>query len=297
MFVSFLFVIVKAPQNIEALLNLLDDPDDQVFDVVRNEILDFGTEIIDDLETQWENAEDVLKMQRIEQLIYTIKSTNAKNQLEDWIKGGAKNLLTGALAVARYQFHNLNEQKVFESIEKIKQDIWIEINDYQTALEKIKVFNHIFYNVHGFKGNAENFHAPQNSFINRVIESKKGTPLSLGILYIVIAESLEIPVYGVNLPHHFVLAYKDKHPLRDFFPFEDEILFYINPFALGASFGRPELQEFVEQLNVPFEEHYFNPCDNKSIIKRMINNLVYSYDKAGRSDKAYHFKQLLEVFK
>lgn len=288
---------MKASKNIQALLQLLDDPDDQVFDAVRTELLDFGTSIIDDLEVQWESAEDVLKMQRIEQLIYTIKSTNAKNQLEDWVKGGAKNILVGAIAVAKYQFHNLNEQKVFDSIQKIKQDIWIEINDYQTAFEKIKVFNHIFYNIHGFKGNAENFHAPQNSFINRVIESKKGTPLSLGILYIAIAESLEIPVYGVNLPHHFVLAYKDDHPLKELHPFAEEILFYINPFALGAAFGRPELEEFVEQLNVPVEEKYFNPCDNISIIKRMVNNLVYSYDKAGRPEKAFHFKQLLEVLK
>ena len=81
-------------------------------------------------------------------------------------------------------------------------------------MEKVRVLNHIIFDVHGFSGNTANFHAPQNSYINNVLESKKGNPLSLSVLYAVIAQRLDVNIYGVNLPEHFILAYvEDSHYL------------------------------------------------------------------------------------
>jgi regulator of sirC expression with transglutaminase-like and TPR domain len=132
------------------------------------------------------------------------------DRLKAWKRGGGEDLLEGALIISRYRYPDMDEQKVKARLAAIRQDIWLELNDNLTAFEKVRVFNHIFFQTHGFKGNKRNYHAPQNSYINEVLDSRKGNPLSLAIIYQVLAEDLDLPLRGVNLPNHFVLAYLDE---------------------------------------------------------------------------------------
>lgn len=280
-------------QNIKSLIHLLDDPDNDIIVHVEQQILQFGELAIEDLELEWENSDSAIIVQRIENLIFEIKSDKFKNLLQKWLDNGAVDLMEGSLLVAQYQYHNLNKEKVYDFLKKIEQDIWIEINDYQTALEKTKIINHIFYNIYGFDGNKENYHAPHNSFIQKVIEQKKGTPLSLGILYIHLAQKLDIPIYGVNVPNHFVLVYKNDEIAEA--PF-DKYLFYINPFSNGSVFGRFELEDFIQQLQMPAQVAYFEACTNKDIVKRMIHNIVYAYELAGKTNMQNHYTKLLDLF-
>lgn len=285
--------------ELKALIQLLDDPDDGIFKHVRTKLLEIGLDVIPTLEENWEVAEEILVQQRIENLIHSIKSHDIYQQLKNWKEMGGQNLLNGAILVAKYQYHNINEEKIRSKINQIKQDIWIELNDDLTALEKVKVMNHVIFKLHDFKGNKENFHAPKNSFINRVLETKKGTPLSIGILYAIIAQGLDIPVYGVNLPHHFILAYEDQL-LATFAPQElatPGILFYINTFNEGAVFGKQDVLAFLKQINVEPKERYFKPCTNIDIIKRMVTNISYAFQKHNKPLKEEHFKNLLAIFK
>ena len=137
-------------QNIKSLIHLLDDPDNDIIVHVEQQILQFGELAIEDLELEWENSDSAIIVQRIENLIFEIKSDKFKNLLQKWLDNGAVDLMEGSLLVAQYQYHNLNQEKVYDFLKKIEQDIWIEINDYQTALEKTKIINHIFYNIFGF---------------------------------------------------------------------------------------------------------------------------------------------------
>lgn len=285
-------------KQLDALIQLLDDPDQSVFDHVKRELLKIGLDIVPHLENNWELAEEVLVQERIENLIFSIKSDDVYQQLKNWIENDGKNLLNGAILVAKYHYHNIDEEKIHSKINQIKQDVWIELNDDLTAFEKIKVLNHIIFNLHDFRGEKDNFHAPKNSFINRVVDSKKGTPLSIGLIYAVIAQGLDIPIYGVNLPHHFVLAYED-HFLSNFAPQElitPGILFYVNPFSNGSVFGRADIVDFLKEIKIEPEEQFFKPCTNKDIIRRMITNICYAFNKAKKPEKEQHFKKLLDLF-
>lgn len=285
--------------KIKGLVQLLDDPDENIYSQIKDEFEIIGIKAIPVLEEYWENSSDNLAVKRAENLIHSINSKEVKSQLTTWIQLGGKNLLKGSVLVAKSQYHNLNEDKITSSINQIKQDIWIELNDNLTALEKIAVVNKVMFNIHGFEGNREDYYAPKNSFINKVLDSKEGTPLSVGLVYAVICQGLDIPVYGVNLPHHFVLAYQDDQPI----PIMDDnlaqagILFYINPFNHGSVFGKPEVNDFLLQNSIEPDDKYFVPCSNVEIVKRMINNLVVAYEKSGKPDKVALFKDLLPLFK
>lgn len=285
--------------QLNALIQLLDDPDEGVFNHVKEKFLELGLDVVPHLENNWELAEEVLVQQRIENLIHSIKSYDVFQQLKNWKENGGQNLLNGAILVSKYQYHNIDEEKIRSKINQIKQDVWIELNDELTAFEKIKVLNHIIFNLHDYKGDKEDFHNPKNSFINRVVDSKKGSPLSIGILYAIIAQGLDIPLYGVNLPHHFILAYEDEF-LANFAPealATPGILFYVNTFSGGVVFGKQDVLEFLKQIAVEPKEEYFKPCNNIAIIKRMITNVCYSFEKANKPEKEAHFKSLLALFK
>lgn len=282
--------------ELQALISLLDDPDENIFQHIKEKILSLGQEIIPLLENAWEYSFDPLIQSRIEDIIHKIQFEKILNELKSWVKSENQDLLEGTLLIAKYQYPDLDEEKVKKQIEQIKQDIWLELNDNLTALEKTRVINHIFFDVHNFSGNTANFHTPQNSYLNNVLESRKGNPLSLSILYIIIAQNLNFPIYGVNLPEHFILAYKDENNVFPLFSNEDnnKVLFYINPFSKGSVFSKKEIDAFLKQLNVDPDKSFYEPCSNAEIIKRLIRNLIASYEKLGYPHKSKELKILLE---
>src|SRR5690606_32357549 len=126
-----------------------------------------------------------------------------------------------------------------------------------------------------------------------VIDVKKGNPISLALLYVEIASRLRIPIYGVNLPEHFVLAYT-RLPIQylDNVSKED-VLFYINTFNKGSLFEEKEIQTFLKQIQEPIKEQYFVPCDAVTMITRIINNLKFTYSKTGYCEKVDELEELL----
>lgn len=274
--------------ELSALISLLDDPDEKIFQEIREKIKSIGSEVIPLLENAWETSFDSLLQNRVENLIHTIQFESINQDLSIWAQAGGHDLLSGVLLIARYQYPDLNEKKVRAHIDQMRNDVWLELNANLTALEKVRVINHIVFDVHGFSGNTQNFHAPQNSYINNVLESKKGNPLSLSILYTIIAQGLNIPIFGVNLPEHFILAYVEESthlPILAGNP-SPKVIFYINPFSKGSAFSYKEIDSFLKQLKLDPDKMYYEPCSNIDMISRLIRNLIFSFEKLGYPDKS-----------
>lgn len=279
--------------KIKALLHLLDDPNEEVFMHVSKNLLNQGVEIIPELEKVWETSLNQILQERIENLIQGIQFVSVQNLLTKWKNEGAANILEGAFNIAKYQYPDLKFEQVEKQFENLKRDVWLEINNNLTALEKTRVINHVFYEIHGFSGNSSNFYAPQNSYINLVLENKKGNPLTLGIIYIALAQNLDIPVYGVSMPKNFILSYIDEYNIG--LLKQNEVLFYINPFNKGAVLGKREIDYFLKQQKLEPDKSYYSPCTNIEVIKKLILNLIYSYEKLGYPEKVDDMKQLFNI--
>lgn len=285
--------------EIRALITLIDDPDEGIYTEVRNRIVSLGDEVVPVLERAWEYDDlgDLFR-NRIEDILHTIHLEGVRDRLKAWKEGGCDDLLEGALIISRYRYPDMDEMRVKARLASVRQDIWLELNDHLTAFEKVRVFNHIFFQVHGFKGNKRNYHAPQNSYINEVLDSRKGNPLSLAIIYQVLAEDLGLPMRGVNLPNHFVLAYLDEESIGGADTSqqgEEVVLFYVNAFSQGDILGRNEINEFLSKLNIEPRPSFFVPCSNLEIIRRQLNNLANSYQKMGDSERAQDLEQLRDL--
>jgi len=280
------------PKEINSLIKLLDDPDREIYEHIHDKILSYGGEVIEYLESAWEQAFDPIQQERIADLVHEIQFRLVKEELKLWYQGGAFDLLQGALIINKYQYPDLDEQKVINQIEAIKRDIWLQMIYDSSPAEQVKLINHVFYNIHGFSGNTTNHQDPQNSYLNQVLDTKKGNQISLAIIYSIIAQKLDIPVYGVNLPQHFILAYVDETMETEF---EGGVLFYINAFNKGFIFGRRDVDMFLKQLNLKAEKQFYEPCSNADIVRRILRNLISAYENLGSTEKVAELNELLEI--
>jgi len=284
--------------SIRALVKLIDDPDEGIYNHVRDELIKCGSKAIPYLEKSWEDEYYGLVFQnRIENIIHDIQFEDIKGSLRKWNDCSEKDLLEGAIIVARYQYPGLIESEIRDYIQSLRRDIWLELNDHLTAFEQVKVFNRIFFKEHKFYGDSKNYHSPVNSYINSVIETKKGNPLSVCLIYSIVAQSLDLPIYGVNLPNHFVLAYIDEKGSGVMINQENEygVLFYINAFSNGVIFNTNEIRQFLKELKLEQRREFFEPCSNSAIIKRMLTNLISSFQRVGNSEKVDELKILRNI--
>lgn len=278
-------------KEIKALIDLLEDPDDLVFKAVSGKIMERGVDIIPSLEKAWESSLSQDFQQRIEDLIQSIQFTHVQRELKEWAHSSRPDLLYGAYLISKYQYPDLYFSEIEEQIEILRKDVWLELHDNLTALEKVRVLNHILFAQHRFNRNASNFYSPRNSYINQVLETHKGNPISLAVIYSAVAQRLDLPIYGVNLPLNYILAFKDPF-------FQDDpygVLFYINPYNRGAILNRKDIDFFLNQQKLEPQKEYYTPCSNTMTIERMLRNLVFSYEKMGYNDKTEEVTILMNI--
>ena len=279
-------------KEIAAVIRLLDDPDEHIYNQIEDKILSYGSGVITYLEDAWSQSFDAILQKRIENLVHKIQFNDVKEDLALWHQSGNFDLLRGILIVNKYQYPDLDEQKIINQIECIKRDVWLLMMYDASPAETVKIMNNVFFNVYKFSGNTTNHTDPQNSYISQVLESKKGNQISLAIIYSIVAQKLDIPIYGVNLPQHFILGYVDESEKESN---KAEVLFYINAFNKGYMFDKKDIDQFLRQLKIEPTEHFYQSCSNAEIIKRVLRNLISSYQKSGLDDKADEVEELLDI--
>jgi regulator of sirC expression with transglutaminase-like and TPR domain len=296
---------MMSDKEVLSLIALLDDEDEEIVQHVENKLLSMGADVVPALENEWGSVNNLLHQQKIENIIHRIQFESQLENLRNWSKSEGQDLLEGLYIIAQYRYPELNKQVIINEIDRIRLDIWLELHYDLTAYEKIRIMNHVIYNVHGFKGNTDQYHDPQNSFINNVLESKRGNPIMLAVVYMLVAQRLNIPVYGVNLPQHFVLGFKEESSSIDisdafnqtgqYEKHRGKILFYINAFNNGSVFSKANLEQFLRQIQIEPRLEFFEPCSNIDIIKRVLRNLVVAYEKSNKPQKVEDIHQMLSI--
>ncbi len=280
-------------RDIQALVSMMDEPDPDVYKEISARILSCGDVAMPFLEDVSERSLDEKMRQRVEILQQRIRNEMLGNELMEWVSAKADDLLDAWLLITKCFYPYLNASAIREQIQQIRKDIWIEMNDNLTALEQVKVFNHIFFETYKFKGNSNDYYNLENIFINKVLENRMGNPLSLSMLYMLIAREVDLPVRGINLPEHFVLAYMGERFDTESMKIQhDRSLFYINVFSEGKAFSAEGINSFLHKLGMEPLPAYFAPCSNEEIVIRMLNNILYSFDRAGQREKTIGLEAL-----
>lgn len=277
--------------ELRALIQLLDDPDDSVYQNVSDRLVSFGKNVIPHLEFEWETNAHLTIQSRIEEIIQQIEFDACKCMLSEWITSGGRDLYEGAIIASMFQYPDQHVDFMASRLELLRKDVWIELNDHLTSLEKIRVLNHILYEVHQFHAYLKYRNSYASYFLSNLLEHGNGSPIALGILFKTIADKLDLPVIGIDLPEHFILGYLDVNNASD-----GDVLFYINPFSKGAVFGKGELERYIEKMQLEVTVDSLKPMNNTQIIKRLLTELKTVYKRLGKYRKLDQVDQLLALF-
>ena len=285
------------PKEIYALFTLIDDPDEEVFSTVENRLISYGTGIIPNLENLWEQTISENVQERIELIIHKLHYKDLTNEFINWKNGDAE-LLFGALLVSKYQYPEMAAATPLQEIEKMRRNVWIELNSYLTPLEQVKVMESILYNYYKLKGGEIAYTRPNEFMIHKLLEGKKGNAITTGILYLVLCEMLDIPVKVINIPQQFILAYFSPQLTgkwnTDGAHFDDQIKFYIDP-SSGAAYSHQDIDTYLNRINVAPAASYFKPMSNKKIIRLLLEEFSKSFDDLEHGYKKDELMSLIKI--
>lgn len=285
-------------RELNALIQLLEDNDQEIFNHVQTKLISLGTEVIPSLELAWSEEINPTTHERLEEIIHRIQFDSLVKDWKLWLSNEPDDLLTGAFLVSKYYYPEIILEDIQKKIAKLKQSIWLELNYNQTALEQIQIFNQVFYNYHEFKGEQTpiSFH---DFCLNNVLESKRGNAVSVGIIYQVLANQLNLPVYGVPLTQHYILAFCKKM-IYDFEQERDldrQVMFYINPINRGSIFSRNEIKDYIEKMHVDQTAEFFSPVSVQRIMREMLAYLITLHrnnNEFAKADELTYLKGLFE---
>ncbi len=288
---------MKENKEISALLHLIDDPDEEVYNTVSERIVSFGKGIIPNLENLWEHISNEDTQERIEMLIHRLHLRDLTAEFIKW-RDGSAGLLEGALIVSKYQYPDLQPQVVFREIEKIRRNTWLELNNYLTPIEQVNVMNSIFYNYYKQKGIEISYENPDPFLISKALETKKGNAISNGILYLILCEQLDLPVKAINIPRQFILGYFDPQyeALNPTGHSSEKIKFYIDALT-GQMYSHKDIENYFKRMNVPPVTSYFRPLGNRRIIQFLLEELSKCFDTdrdAYKKDELLSLANLLD---
>jgi regulator of sirC expression with transglutaminase-like and TPR domain len=277
-------VTAMKQSEIKALISLLDDEDYEVLNHVETKIRSMGDTVIPYLEDRWEESSlSPLMQKKLEDLIHDLQYNAFFDRLLNWRNNNPDDLLEGMWAIATYQYPELSIEKLRQDVEQIYYEVWLEMRDNMHPMDQIKTLNSVIFGKLKFGANTKHFHSASNSMLNIVIDLKKGNPISLCVIYLLVAQKLNLPIWGVNLPNLFILTYKSGN-----------MQFYINVFNRGLVFSRVDIDNYIAQYNFPQNEIFYQPCNNLDIIRRVLRNLTLAFEKVGDDDKVKEIEKALQ---
>ncbi len=219
-------------KDLKYLVRLLDDDDPEVYRVVRSEIKKYGAPVLPELKKAWNNAGSILLYNRIEQLIREINLDTYKSKFLTWLGSRERSFINGLVLLNRMYNSDVAEKDIYEHLDSIVKDIWLELNNNLTPLEKINIVNHFLFSVSGFE--VEKNIEEHNHFIYRVLFYKKTNEVSAAILYFYVCEQLNIDVVPVMVNNRILLGYRSP----GFWGGDaSKVIFLISPEARGNVFS------------------------------------------------------------
>ncbi len=266
-------------KELDALFSLIDDPDMEVYETVSERITGFGKAIIPNLENLWENSPNYEVQARIEALIHALQFNDLQKELTEWKNSLQQDLFQGALLVARYQFPDLHTSAILQDIEKIRRNVWLELNSYLTPLEQANVLSSILYNYYNLNGTEVSYNRPNDFFINKVLASRKGNSISNGILYKILCNLLDIKAYIINIPKHLIIAfYRSGYTPDDAIDPEEKIYFFVDG-TTGHAFSHNDIKGYLKRMNMTPKPLYYEPLTNAQVIQMLLRELGKCYQE------------------
>jgi len=278
--------------QVKALLYLIEDPDHQVYQHVKQEILTFGSKIIPILQHVLDRTKNCLMQERIEDILQEIHFQKLQKNFERWSKNDRHDLSKGILLLCTYQYPDIDLEWLKGQLISISHEINYAIEREDNPQKIMKIFNRIFFDNYGFKvlnteGLIYQYYYPHN-----VMTARKGEVISLSALYMMLATSLKLPICMMRLPENkSVLAYLGNTTSPNPYNPTTNVAFYMDMTMSGQMISQPEvLCRFFNNVETSNTEAYLTPLEPNDVLGMIIESLLQFH----RNQKIVNADQKIE---
>ena len=255
-------------REFNAMVSLLNDTDEEVIQQIETKIKEVVLAFPDLITSFLKETDDNTLKRKVIRLTASETPEILYQDLLDWKNAGGIDLLEGWCLLSNLVSEQVNVSELRDEVNRLYREAWVELRADLHPLDEIEIMNHIFYKKWSFISNTDAYYATENSLVGDVLDTRRGNPISLCCVYLLVAQKLGLPVFGVNLPNIFVLTYK-----------KGNLQFYINVFNQGEIFERAALIQYLKQIRAPQSDAFLQPCSHIDIIRRMARNLIVSFER------------------
>ncbi len=273
--------------EIQSLVSLLDDPDPYVQGEVKKRLFELGESAVPLLDEQRNAVNDEDERALINDIIRDITYGSVEEDFIDVLESGLGNLAQlekAVLILSRFENPTLRVKEFERKLDNLANTIRDQVRYQPDESKQMHILLNYVFNELGFSGGTTDYYNPRNAYIDRVIERRRGLPISLALVVLFLARRLDLPFYGVNMPIHFLLKFKGE---------KEEIL--IDPFDHGKSVTYNQCYFFLKQNGVEPKSEHFSEVGEAGILARLLGNLMRSYRRMDQEQKADDLQELLQI--
>lgn len=273
--------------EIESLVSLLDDPDPYVQGAVKRRLFELGERAVPLLDQQKNSVSDDDERALINDIIHHITYGSVEEDFIDVLENGLhglKKLEDAVFILSRIENPTLRVLEYKRKLDRFAETIRDEIRYQPDENKQMRLLLNFVFNELQFSGGTKDYYNTDNAYLDRVIDRRRGLPISLALVVLFLARRLDLPFYGINMPIHFLLKFKGRR---------EEIL--IDPFDYGKAVTYNQCHYFLKQNGVEPKPTHFHEVDEAQMLARCIGNLIQSYMRAGQQQKAEDLKGLLHT--
>lgn len=267
-----------------ALTKLLDDDSEVVRKAVMEEIGRYGSEGIAFLRDLSDRENRVLAGHARDYLEILGKQ-DTLTTFSEFIRSFHYELETGCILLDRTLYPELESSQVCLFIDKMASRCREIMVLPGSMIERCKVLNRVIFHEFGFRGDVENYYDPENSFLSRVIDRRRGIPISLSILYILVGQRCNIPLEPVGVPGRFMVGC-----------FDAEEPFYIDAYERGHFRSAEDVERLVENHYGVKGNGFLSPTPVGEVLCRCCRNLVNQYSARNDAKRARVYNQFVAEF-
>jgi hypothetical protein len=282
-------------KEILALLRLIEDPDVEVFENVSNKIVSFGKSILPNLEHFGEGVQDAALLDKVSSLIKRLHFNSLLEEVEHW-KSSNHNLLEGTLLVTKYLHPDDDVGFVYKEIEKLRRNVWLELNSYLTPIEQANVLSGILFSYYQLRG-VELTYDDANKFLtSKTLESKMGNAFGNGVLILLLGSLLDLPLKAINIPNQFIIGYFDlsQESLNPKGNPAEKIKFFIDPLN-GHFYTHLDVENYLKKMGLAPTPQFYKPYTSLEIVTRLFKEIGKCSDKKRQSTEVAEINKIIEL--
>ncbi len=267
------------------MLSLMDDPNPFVREKVEERLSDLDESSVPVLDEYRESVDDPELRSRLTELIHDLTFSSFEQEFVEFLEGGldsTADLERGQLLLCRLDNPTLRTDLYRRQLDKMASRLGPSIHAGLAPGEQLQTFVSFFFEKEYFKGADTDYMNPDNSFLHKVLQRRRGIPISLSMVMLFVARRLELSFYGVNMPMHFLLKYESGNQST-----------LIDPFNRGRVVSIDQCSYFLRNHGIEPLPIHFERAPERDILARSVRNLVFSFEKENKPGRVDELKRLL----